>query len=111
MSLGARATKGGAKGKEGKQLDKGKNTDKPQIKEKAKPQATTEQLRMANMIDRKEDVDVRRMEEVCSALHDTDNDMDAACNLLLEDCQRIQPRDARSRSGPRPRKLQFFFTP
>lgn len=38
MSLGARATKGGAKGKEGKQQEKGKPTDKQQPKEKAKPQ-------------------------------------------------------------------------
>ncbi|KAL0811140.1 hypothetical protein ABMA28_010398 [Loxostege sticticalis] len=106
MSLGARATKGGAKaGKEGKHApEKGKGTDKPQPKEKVKPQATTEQLRMAHMIDRKsEDAsDVRRMvlelmemtrrteEEVCSALHDSDNDMVAACNLLLEESQRIQ---------------------
>ncbi|XP_063833979.1 protein lingerer-like [Ostrinia nubilalis] len=106
MSLGARATKGGAKaGKEGKHApEKGKGTDKPQPKEKVKPQATTEQLRMAHMIDRKsEDAsDVRRMvlelmemtcrteEEVCSALHDSDNDMVAACNLLLEESPRIQ---------------------
>ncbi|XP_028164590.1 protein lingerer-like [Ostrinia furnacalis] len=59
---------------------------------------------MAHMIDRKsEDAsDVRRMvlelmemtcrteEEVCSALHDSDNDMVAACNLLLEESPRIQ---------------------
>lgn len=40
MSLGARATKGGAKGgKDGKNpQDKGKPTDKPQPKEKAKLQ-------------------------------------------------------------------------
>ncbi|XP_026740726.1 protein lingerer-like [Trichoplusia ni] len=145
MSLGARATKGGAKGgaKDGKHAqDTRKTTDKVQSKEKVKPQATTEQLRMAHMIDRKsEDAsDVRRMvlelmemtcrteEEVCSALHDSDNDMVAACNLLLEESQRIQgewqtsekkkkkppatagngeiepPRDPRSRSGPRPRR-------
>nr|XP_049705962.1 protein lingerer isoform X1 [Helicoverpa armigera]XP_049705963.1 protein lingerer isoform X1 [Helicoverpa armigera] len=145
MSLGARATKGGAKGgaKDGKHAqDTRKSTDKTQTKEKVKPQATTEQLRMAHMIDRKSDdaSDVRRMvlelmemtcrteEEVCSALHDSDNDMVAACNLLLEESQRIQgewrtsekkkkkppapagngeldpPRDPRSRSGPRPRR-------
>ncbi|XP_062532731.1 protein lingerer isoform X5 [Bombyx mori] len=142
MSLGARATKCGAKGKEGKHAaDKGKGADRPQPKEKAKPQATTEQLRMAHMIDRKSDdsSEVRRMvlelmemtcrteDEVCSALHDTDNDLDAACNLLLEESQRIQgewqtrekkkkkppapagngevePRDPRSRSGPRSRR-------
>ncbi|CAD0205949.1 unnamed protein product [Chrysodeixis includens] len=146
MSLGARATKGGAKGgaKDGGKhaQDTRKTTDKVQSKEKVKPQATTEQLRMAHMIDRKsEDAsDVRRMvlelmemtcrteEEVCSALHDSDNDMVAACNLLLEESQRIQgewqtnekkkkkppapagngeiepPRDPRSRSGPRPRR-------
>ncbi|OWR51323.1 lingerer, partial [Danaus plexippus plexippus] len=140
MSLGARATKGGVK-KDGKQ-DKGKVAEKPAPKEKTKPQATTEQLRMANMIDCKsEDAsDVRRMvtelmemtcrteEEVCSALHDSDNDLQAACNLLLEESQRIQgewqtsekkkkkpsqpagngdaerERDARSRSGPRSRR-------
>ncbi|XP_060807766.1 protein lingerer isoform X2 [Amyelois transitella] len=146
MSLGARATKGGAKaGKEGKHPpEKTKGTEKPQPKEKVKPQATTEQLRMAHMIDRKsEDAsDVRRMvlelmemtcrteEEVCSALHDSDNDLEAACNLLLEDAQRIQgewqtsekkkkkppaaagngevdaapAREPRERSGPRPRR-------
>lgn len=38
MSLGARATKGGAKGKDVKQQDKGKATEKPQPKEKTKPQ-------------------------------------------------------------------------
>lgn len=32
----------------------------------------------------------RTEEEVCSALHDSDNDMVAACNLLLEESQRIQ---------------------
>ncbi|XP_063373408.1 protein lingerer-like [Cydia amplana] len=105
MSLGARATKGGAKGKD-KAQDKAKGVDKPPAKEKVKQQlqATTEQMRMANMIDRKSDdsTDVRRMvlelmemtcrteEEVCSALHDSDNDMVAACNLLLEESQRIQ---------------------
>ncbi|XP_048002595.1 ubiquitin-associated protein 2-like [Leguminivora glycinivorella] len=105
MSLGARATKGGAKGKD-KAQDKSKGVDKPPAKEKVKQQlqATTEQMRMANMIDRKSDdtTDVRRMvlelmemtcrteEEVCSALHDSDNDMVAACNLLLEESQRIQ---------------------
>lgn len=70
----------------------------------------------------------RTEEEVCSALHDSDNDMVLACNLLLEESQRIQgewqtsekkkkkppapagngeldpPRDPRSRSGPRPRR-------
>lgn len=42
MSLGARATKGGAKaGKEGKHApEKGKGTDKPQPKEKVKPQVS-----------------------------------------------------------------------
>ncbi|XP_053620175.1 protein lingerer-like isoform X3 [Plodia interpunctella] len=138
MSLGARATKGGAKvGKDKHAPEKAKGADKPQPKEKIKPQATTEQLRMAHMIDRKsEDAsDVRRMvlelmemtcrteEEVCSALHDSDNDLEAACNLLLED-QRIQgewqtsekkkkkplaaadaePEPARERSAPRPRR-------
>ncbi|KAJ2944948.1 hypothetical protein O0L34_g1845 [Tuta absoluta] len=162
MSLGARATKGGAKTGKEKPQDKGKqdkpqpkdkakpqtrsaqDKDKPQPKEKVKPQATTEQLRMANMIDRKSDdaTEVRKMvnelmemtrrseEEVCSALHDSDNDLVAACNLLLEDTQRIQgewqtnekkkknkqpaggngeaepprEREPRSRSGPRPRR-------
>ncbi|PZC71941.1 hypothetical protein B5X24_HaOG212221, partial [Helicoverpa armigera] len=129
MSLGARATKGGAKGgaKDGKHAqDTRKSTDKTQTKEKVKPQATTEQLRMAHMIDRKSDdaSDVRRMvlelmemtcrteEEVCSALHDSDNDMGEwrtsekkkkkppapAGNGELD-----PPRDPRSRSGPRPR--------
>ncbi|KAH9631302.1 hypothetical protein HF086_012553 [Spodoptera exigua] len=145
MSLGARATKGGAKrgAKDGKHAqDTRKSTEKTQSKEKVKPQATTEQIRMAHMIDRKSDdaSDVRKMvlelmemtcrteEEVCSALHDSDNDMVVACNLLLEESQRIQgewqtsekkkkkppapagngeldpPRDPRSRSGPRPRR-------
>lgn len=35
----------------------------------------------------------RTEEEVCSALHDADNDMQAACNLLLEETQPIQVRD------------------
>ncbi|KPJ14939.1 Protein lingerer [Papilio machaon] len=117
MSLGARATKGGARaGKDGKHAqDKGKPTDKPQPKEKVKLQATTEQIRMANMIDCKSEdtTDVRRMvtvlmemtcrteEEVCSALHDSDNDMLVACNLLLEESERIQGGRGAGRGGRR----------
>lgn len=38
MSLGARAPKGGAKGKEGKAQEKGRGGEKTQPKEKVKPQ-------------------------------------------------------------------------
>ena len=32
----------------------------------------------------------RTEEEVCSALHDSNNDIETACNLLFEESQRIQ---------------------
>jgi NACalpha-BTF3-like transcription factor len=64
---------------------------------KQKFQATAEQMRLAQIIDtRSEDPDMKNKikqvmdatrkseDEVCTALHDCDNDLDRAVNMLLE---------------------------
>ncbi|CAB3374253.1 Hypothetical predicted protein [Cloeon dipterum] len=103
IRAGPRGGKGAAKSSSGDLTPSNKaqktettKTDTPKASDNV-PKATAEQMRLAQIIDtRTEDPDMKNKikqvmdatrkseDEVCTALHDCDNDLDRAVNMLLE---------------------------